>query len=570
MRYVALATDYDGTIAHDGVVDEATTAALERLKAGSRKLILVTGRELEDLQRAMPRLDLFDRVVAENGALIYRPETREERTLADPPPPPPAFAKRLREMGVHPLSVGRVIVASWEPNETAVLRAIRDLGLDLQITFNKGAVMVLPAGVNKESGLRAALAELEISPHNCVAVGDAENDFAFLDLCGLPVAVANALPSLKADAVLVTEGERGAGAAELIDRILATDLAEVDAHNPRQQIPLACPLEGSEGEALCLIPQRQGLLLAGASGGGKTTLTVGILERLAERGFQYCVIDPEGDYGDAETLISIGTAKEAPRVDTVLDLLRKTDTSVAVNLLGVKLADRPEFLSGFLPELLALRARTGRPHMIVVDEAHHCFPDGHVGGALPPVLEVFMFVTVRPQSISPRILGGIDRIIAVGSEAGAAVTTFREARGLPRADVPESVPTGEMLTLALDAPAPRHLAVIPGKGTLRRHVRKYAEGKLGDDKSFFFRGPAAKLNLRATNLMMFLEMADGVDADTWEYHRRQGDYSRWIGLSIKDRELTDMIAQVEQGDLPVDEARAAIRDAIERRYTLPA
>jgi len=568
MRYVALATDYDGTIAHDGVVDEATVAALERLKAGSRKLILVTGRELEDLQRAMPRLDLFDRVVAENGALVYRPETREERTLADPPPP--AFAERLREMGVSPLSVGRVIVASWEPNETAVLRAIRDLGLDLQITFNKGAVMVLPAGVNKESGLRAALAELEISPHNCVAVGDAENDFAFLDLCGLPVAVANALPSLKSDAVLVTEAERGAGAAELIDRILATDLAEVDVHNARQQIPLARPLEGAGGEALCLIPQRQSLLLAGASGGGKTTLTVGILERLSERGFQYCVIDPEGDYEEAETLISIGTAKEIPRVDTVLDLLRKTDSSVAVNLLGVKLADRPEFLSGFMPELLALRARTGRPHMIVVDEAHHSFPDGHVGSALPSMLEGFMFVTVRPQAIAARILDGIDRIIAVGPEAGDAVTSFCQARGLPRADVPESVPTGELLTLALDAPAPRHLAVIPGKGTLRRHLRKYAEGKLGDDRSFFFRGPEAKLNLRATNLMMFLEMADGVDADTWNYHRRQGDYSRWVGLSIKDRELTDTISQIEQGDRSVDEARAAIRDAIERRYTLPA
>jgi hydroxymethylpyrimidine pyrophosphatase-like HAD family hydrolase len=30
MHYVALATDFDGTIAHDGVVDEPTQAALER------------------------------------------------------------------------------------------------------------------------------------------------------------------------------------------------------------------------------------------------------------------------------------------------------------------------------------------------------------------------------------------------------------------------------------------------------------------------------------------------------------------------------------------------------------
>jgi hydroxymethylpyrimidine pyrophosphatase-like HAD family hydrolase len=146
MHYVALATDYDGTVAHDGVVDEPTLVALERLRGANRRLILVTGRELPDLQRVMPRLDLSDLVVAENGALLYRPETREEPPLAEPPPP--RFAERLRELGVDPLSVGRVIVASWEPNEGRALQAIRELGLEQQIIFNKGAVMVLPPGIN--------------------------------------------------------------------------------------------------------------------------------------------------------------------------------------------------------------------------------------------------------------------------------------------------------------------------------------------------------------------------------------------------------------------------------------
>src|SRR5690349_13344601 len=127
MQYAALATDYDGTIAHDGVVDDATLAALGRLRAGQRKLILVTGRELDDLQRVFPRLDLFDRVVAENGALLYTPATREERPLGDPPPP--RFVENLRAQNLQPLSVGRVIVATWEPNETLVLETIRELGL---------------------------------------------------------------------------------------------------------------------------------------------------------------------------------------------------------------------------------------------------------------------------------------------------------------------------------------------------------------------------------------------------------------------------------------------------------
>ncbi len=127
MHYVALATDYDGTIAHHGEVDEATLAALERLRGASRRLVLVTGRELDDLLRVLPRADLFDIIVAENGAVLYRPATKEERTLA--PPPPPEFVQRLREAGVSPLSVGRVIVASWEPNEAQVLATIARWGL---------------------------------------------------------------------------------------------------------------------------------------------------------------------------------------------------------------------------------------------------------------------------------------------------------------------------------------------------------------------------------------------------------------------------------------------------------
>src|SRR5688572_7540739 len=77
VRLLALACDYDGTIAHHGVVDEATIAALERVVAAGRHLVLVTGRQLEDLQRIFPRLDMFERVVAENGAVLYRPSTRE-------------------------------------------------------------------------------------------------------------------------------------------------------------------------------------------------------------------------------------------------------------------------------------------------------------------------------------------------------------------------------------------------------------------------------------------------------------------------------------------------------------
>jgi hydroxymethylpyrimidine pyrophosphatase-like HAD family hydrolase len=179
--FVALATDYAGTLAKDARVDAPTIDALRDLQASGRKLILVTGRELPDLKHVFPALDLFDMVVAESGGLLFEP-TKRRYPLAEPPPA--TFVARLREVGVSPLSVRRTIVSTWEPNEIAVLKVLHELGLELHIIFNKGAVMILPTEVNKAFGLKHALRRLCLSPHNVVAIGDAENDLAFLGICG--------------------------------------------------------------------------------------------------------------------------------------------------------------------------------------------------------------------------------------------------------------------------------------------------------------------------------------------------------------------------------------------------
>ncbi|MGH8211381.1 MAG: HAD family hydrolase [Steroidobacteraceae bacterium] len=228
MRYLALCTDYDGTLATDGRVLPETLSALERLLASGRRLVLVTGRELDDLQKVCPRLDLFEYVVAENGALLYKPSTGEQTPLAARPPD--SFIATLRERGVGPISVGRVIVATWEPHETTVLATIRDLGLELQVIFNKGAVMILPAGINKATGLASALEKMELSARNTVAIGDAENDHALLASCECSAAVANALPTLKSAADIVMTADHGAGVVELIEELLRDDLA---AREPR-------------------------------------------------------------------------------------------------------------------------------------------------------------------------------------------------------------------------------------------------------------------------------------------------------------------------------------------------
>lgn len=221
MRYVALAADYDGTLASGGRVDQPTLDSLRRLVDSGRKLVMITGRQLDDLQSVFPRLELFSRVVAENGALLYDPKSKSHRILAEPPTP--AFLDELRRRGV-PFSTGKVIVSTSRPHEKKVFDIIHRQALDLQIIFNKASVMVLPSGIDKGTGLTHGMTELGVPLDNTIGIGDAENDRAFLSLCGYSVAVANALGSLKKRVDLVTHGTRGCGVAELIDQVLQDQL----------------------------------------------------------------------------------------------------------------------------------------------------------------------------------------------------------------------------------------------------------------------------------------------------------------------------------------------------------
>lgn len=218
----ALATDYDGTFAHHGAASESTLAAAQRWKDAGHKLILVTGRELNEFLDIFPQVKIFDLAVMENGALLYHPDTGMIETLAEPPPTD--FIARLVERGL-PVQVGKVIVATWEPHENEVLQAIKDFGLELQVIFNKGAVMILPSGMNKASGLLAALTKLGLEPGEVAGVGDAENDHAFLDICGYSAAPSNALQVIKDKVHFVATRDHGDGVEDLIDHLLTIPVA---------------------------------------------------------------------------------------------------------------------------------------------------------------------------------------------------------------------------------------------------------------------------------------------------------------------------------------------------------
>jgi hypothetical protein len=568
MRFVALATDYDGTLARDGTVPPAAVAALEQLAGTGRKLILVTGRELDQLLEIFPQIERFDSVVAENGALLYTPASGRRQALADPPPP--AFVAALRERGV-PVSVGTAIVATVEPYETVVLETIRDFGLELQVIFNKGAVMVLPASVNKATGLAAALEALGLSARNVAAIGDAENDHALLHMAEYSVAVANAVPTLRDNADRVSVHDHADAVIELIANLIEHDLRGTPPRRIRRHILLG---ELDSGEPVHMAPAWTNLLIAGTSGSGKSTLATGVLERLCEQGYQFCVVDPEGDYQEFSAGVVFGNADRAPSVDEVLSALEKPQTNAIVNLVGLPLQDRPRFFLDLLPRLQSLRAKTGHPHWVLVDETHHLMPKDWdpTPLILPREMAGMIYVTVHPDWMAAPVLQTADLVAALGEAPRETLEAVAASVGAePPKSAPELEPGQALLWRAAGGTPALRFRVAQSRSERRRHRRKYAEGELPPERSFYFRGPQDRLNLRAQNLILFLQLADGVDDETWLHHLRAHDYSTWLRDFIKDPALGEEVAAIERdAALSPQESRQRVRAAVEAHYTLPA
>lgn len=564
MYFLALATDYDGTLAHDGRMTAATTEALRQFKASGRRLILVTGRQIPDLKAVLPDLTLFDAVVAENGALLQDPKTGAERLLA--PLPPAAFVAELRARGVAPLEVGRGIVATWEPHEGTVLSVIHALGLEMQIVFNKGAVMVLPAGVSKASGLAAALASLGLSLTNTAGVGDAENDQSFLAVCGLSAAVRNATPYVLDNCDLPLKGRNGDGVAELIQRLITEDaaLAPVARHGI---------MVGRDrgGLPALLGPEDGPVLLVGPSGSGKSSLATALTEQMVRQGLSFCAMDPEGDYLDLQNAACIGSATTPPSLDDALKLKREGGINLVINTQALTLSGRRRAFARLMAEATALRRESGRPHWLVLDEAHEIAPARHPGPPflLPEGAPNAIFVTLAPSLLDAGVLKAIRTVLAFG-DAAAALAAFAEitGRALPHG-LPVPAP-GELLLWRMRDGATRLLHPITPRQHHRRHLGKYAVGDVGSWHSFYFRGPGGGMNRPAHNLAAFMDIAEAVNDETWTYHLRAGDYAAWFRHVIRDPGLAQEAEGIARnGALTAAESRRAVKRAIWRRYAAP-
>jgi hypothetical protein len=170
-------------------------------------------------------------------------------------------------------------------------------------------------------------------------------------------------------------------------------------------------------------------------------------------------------------------------------------------------------------------------------------------------------------------LASVNTLAVIGSAPAAMFDEFSQAVGgrAPSVQAGPLEPGQALLWRRGTSEPPVRMRVAPCKAERRRHTRKYVEGELPPERSFYFTGPDGKLNLRAQNLFLFAQMAEGIDDGTWLHHLKNGDYSRWFRERIKDEALgadAEVIERTENADAV--ESRKLIRQAIERYYTLPA
>jgi hypothetical protein len=369
--------------------------------------------------------------------VLYAPRSGAHRTLGDAPSE--AFVRELVRRGVEPLSVGRSIVSTVHPNETIVLETIRDLGLELQVIFNKGAVMVLPASLNKATGLAAALRELGLSPRNTVAIGDAENDHALLRVAEFGVAVANAVETLQNEADRTSAHRNGAAVIELVDGLIEHDLRQTPPRKPRREILLGHCIDGTE---LCMPAAWFDLLIAGASSNSDaSTLAMSVLERLTAEGYQICAVDSEGKYEGLPGAVVLGASDREPTVDEVMTALNEPIANVVINLTGLPVSRRPVFFVELLQGIRELRANAGRPHWILADDASTLLAPAGDGAqvSLADAPRGMLYVTAQPDRLAAPLLDCVDLAVALGELSAARLASIATSKGVAEPSLGEGM-----------------------------------------------------------------------------------------------------------------------------------
>jgi hydroxymethylpyrimidine pyrophosphatase-like HAD family hydrolase len=579
MHLKIVACDLDGTLAEGGIVTEETWRALREAKEAGFILILVTGRKLDNWLTSGTFGELFDAIVAEDGAAVHFPGSGSTELpfghLA------PTLVAALQARGV-PVDPGLAIVATHVPHDAAILEVLKETGGGATVEYNRGAVMVLPPGATKGTGIRYALEQLGLSARNVMACGDAENDRSLFEVAELAVAVANVAPGIAPLADVVLPEKDGSGVRQLL-KSLAQGQLPPRRPRPERQLFLGYQPNGEPVhlDPFALVGDNTGIV--GETQSGKSWLAGLLAEELLQQGYQLCVIDPEGEYAPLHVLGHVlvvgGASQPLPPVEDLVILIEQSQVSVVLDLSQITVAERSRYAEEFLRMIFELRGRLGRPHWFLIDEAQSFCPA--CGGPLGLLLAEGMrhggvcLVSYRPGEVTPRVLDSVDHWLLTCSSYREQLEAFApilarygdRQRWLPHL---QSLEPGQ----ACWFPGPEYALPEPvitfttGRrlSSHVRHLHKYLQSPLPEAKRFYFRdGAGRSLGQAAATPGEFVALVSVLPVDSLESHLYRGDFERWFRDVFHDEVLARRMRTLVHRAVKGEETRRALADEVSRR-----
>jgi hydroxymethylpyrimidine pyrophosphatase-like HAD family hydrolase len=584
MYFKIIALDLDGTIAMDDYIEPATFNVIRNLKKAGHSIILVTGRRLNAIEKLGPFEDLCEAIVAEDGASIYFPSNQSVILpfghLA------PEVVKALYQLNI-PLEKGMALVATTMPYNQQVVEAIASTGSAATVEYNKGAVMVLPPGATKGTGLWIALRELGYSIHNVMAFGDAENDRSLFEQAELAVAVRNADPGIKELADILLVKDNGAGVREFLQDLLDKKPLPAFKSRDKRNVVLGNHDDGTPMsiDPLTLTLRNTGIF--GSSGSGKSWLGGLISEKLLRMEYQICIIDPEGDYRGLRafpnTLLLGGVESPPPNGSEVSTLMEYSNMSLVLDLSQYIHEEKINYVHKLMGTLLNLRERRGKPHWFLIDEAHYfCENDQMpVARMLAERMDEggFTLVSYRPGEIAESILKNLDHLMITqldhdmqGEKVLSLVCQQEYEPSLH--EYLESLTSRQVYFFMKDDvdPCTRRQGTVEIESTRRqvphiRHLHKYLRAPLPASKHFYFNHRHSDTAIpSASSMYDFLRIIPRVPPQTLAYHLHRGDFESWVYSTLHDEELSRRIRKIANRHLAEDQLTQALTEAVASRY----
>ncbi|MGO9506278.1 MAG: HAD hydrolase family protein [Mycobacterium sp.] len=541
--FKAVAVDFDGTLTSTGGLAPHALKAIEEARRNGLAVVLVSGRIGAELLAEYPQIvDYVDAMILENGAV----SVIDGQAHALAPPVNGGLDQALAKRGV-PYRRGEVIMAIDGTYATTVVEVIGELGLDYQIARNRSALMVLPAGVTKGTGLAAILAKMNLSAHNTVAVGDAENDLSVFGIAEIGAAVADAVPSVQRYADIVLDKPNGAGVAELLTGPYLNGAQRWCP--PRRWVDIGTFDDASPTR----IPGSQGrILVTGPAASGKSYLVGLMAERWILANYCVLLLDPEGDHVQLQELDQVRVFDGGDRLPEPAELVDALhpQSSAVVDMSGLAEAHKVDYLQRLRSTAEAHRERYGFPHWVIYDEAHLLGTD--------------------EQAHWARRGGYVLSSFAAASLPAKEVDNSDIVLTLSDPDTAADMASGRRATIRFGAGPIRPFIIADRLTAHVRHCHKYADIRLPQERRFYFH--TADGIAPAATMHEFSSSVKHLDEPALEYHLERGDFSRWLDGTIADKELATRVAAWEdeleaRRAADVERIRQKLIQAVEERYS---